>query len=467
MMNETLKKQIELLPDQPGCYLMHNADDEIIYIGKAKNLKKRVSQYFLRVHSGKTAAMVSHVDHFETIITKSEKEALILEMNLIQKNHPRYNILLMDDKHYPYIAIHKNVENPYVGLSRNVKDKKCEYFGPYPNSSAAFEVIDLINKLFPLRKCHNVPKSPCLYYHIGQCLAPCVNKVSRDEYDKIIDNIRNFLKGKNQELTKNLKEKIKKCSDELQFERAQEFKKMLDSINHITEKQTVEFKDKINRDFFSFHTRENYIAIALFSYREGILLSKRAFCYELIGDINEFVSEMIYQYYGINSIPNEIIVSSEEIKDNLNSYFENANVFSPTKGKLHDVLDICEINAKEALEAHAIHNAQPATSADSGNSNSSSNSSLVALPVGPNDLYMDLSFSAFLKKSQDGILPDMQNFFYERNILNRGYLATLSCEFRGTQAQASMIRYQFETFSPLCDRILKSYSFTFKAPASK
>ena len=129
---------------------------------------------------------------------------------------------------------------------------------------------------------------------------------------------------------------------------------MLDSINHITEKQTVEFKDKINRDFFSFHTRENYIAIALFSYREGILLSKRAFCYELIGDINEFVSEMIYQYYGINSIPNEIIVSSEEIKDNLNSYFENANVFSPTKGKLHDVLDICEINAKEALDEHFL-----------------------------------------------------------------------------------------------------------------
>ena len=193
MMNDILKKQIELLPDQPGCYLMHNADDEIIYIGKAKNLKKRVSQYFLRVHSGKTAAMVSHVDHFETIITKSEKEALILEMNLIQKNHPRYNILLMDDKHYPYIAIHKNVENPYVSLSRNVKDKKCLYFGPYPNSSAAFEVIDLINKLFPLRKCHNVPKSPCLYYHIGQCLAPCVKPVSKEKYEEIVDNIADFL----------------------------------------------------------------------------------------------------------------------------------------------------------------------------------------------------------------------------------------------------------------------------------
>ena len=354
MMNDILKKQIELLPDQPGCYLMHNADDEIIYIGKAKNLKKRVSQYFLRVHSGKTAAMVSHVDHFETIITKSEKEALILEMNLIQKNHPRYNILLMDDKHYPYIAIHKNVENPYVSLSRNVKDKKCLYFGPYPNSSAAFEVIDLINKLFPLRKCHNVPKSPCLYYHIGQCLAPCVKPVSKEKYEEIVDNIADFLKGKNQDLVKDLKEKIRKHSENLEFERAQEYKKMLDSINHITEKQNVEFKDKINRDFFSFHTRENYIAIALFSYRQGILLSKRSFCYELIGEINEFVSEIIYQYYSINAIPNEVIVSNEEIKDNLMNYFENANVFAPTKGKLHDVLDICEINAKEALDEHFL-----------------------------------------------------------------------------------------------------------------
>ena len=354
MMNDILKKQIELLPDQPGCYLMHNADDEIIYIGKAKNLKKRVSQYFLRVHSGKTAAMVSHVDHFETIITKSEKEALILEMNLIQKNHPRYNILLMDDKHYPYIAIHKNVENPYVSLSRNVKDKKCLYFGPYPNSSAAFEVIDLINKLFPLRKCHNVPKSPCLYYHIGQCLAPCVKPVSKEKYEEIVDNIADFLKGKNQDLVKDLKEKIRKHSENLEFERAQEYKKMLDSINHINEKQNVEFKDKINRDFFSFHTRENYIAIALFSYRQGILLSKRSFCYELIGEINEFVSEIIYQYYSINAIPNEVIVSNEEIKDNLMNYFENANVFAPTKGKLHDVLDICEINAKEALDEHFL-----------------------------------------------------------------------------------------------------------------
>ena len=353
MISDLLKKQIDLLPDAPGCYLMHNSDDEIIYIGKAKNLKKRVSQYFLRVQSGKTAAMVSHVHHFETITTNSEKEALILEMNLIQKNHPRYNILLMDDKHYPYIAIHKQIENPYVSLARNVKDKKCEFYGPYPNSSAAYEVIDIINKLYPLRKCKSVPKTPCLYYHIGQCLAPCINKIDKDKYASIIDSIRDFLRGTNQNLVKEIKEKIKKASENLEFERANEYKKMLDSIMHITEKQNVEFKDKINRDFFSFHTRENYIAISLFNYREGILLSKRTFCYEIIGEINEFVSDIIFQYYQINAVPNEIIVSNEEIKENLLSSLD-ANIFSPIKGRLHDVLDNCEINAKAALDEHFL-----------------------------------------------------------------------------------------------------------------
>lgn len=352
-MNEILKKQIELLPDQPGCYLMHNKDDEIIYIGKAKNLKKRVSQYFLRPQSGKTAAMVFHVDHFEIIITKSEKEALILEMNLIQKNHPRYNIMLMDDKHYPYIAIHKNVEHPFVSLVRSTKDKKCEYYGPFPNSSAAYETIDTINTLFPLRKCSSLPKSPCLYYHMNMCLAPCINKVSKEEYSKILDQIRDLLKGKNGEILKDIKSKIQNASSKLDFESAKKYKEIYDSIMHINEKQNVEFKDKINRDFFAFHTRSNYISIALFSYREGLLLSKRTFTYEIIGEINEFVSEIIYQYYLLNPMPKEVYVSSQEIKNNLDAYFDS-NIFAPSLGAMHEVLLTVELNAKEALDEHFL-----------------------------------------------------------------------------------------------------------------
>ena len=335
-MNELLKKEIDLLPDKPGCYLMHNSDNEIIYIGKAKNLKRRVSQYFLRSQSGKTAAMVFHVDHFETIITKSEKEALILEMNLIQKHHPRYNIMLMDDKHYPYIAIHKDLKEPYVGLARNIKDKKCEYYGPFPN-----------------RKCKTIPKTPCLYYHIGQCLGPCINKIEKEKYDEIISNIRNFLKGNNSNLINELKSKIKKASEALDFESARDYKMMLDSILHINEKQNVEFKDNINRDVFAFYTRDNYISIACFIYRQGILLSKRSFCYELIGDINEFVSEIIYQYYTLNTLPKEVIVSNTEIEENLLNNLDTSIIF-PSKGKLHDVILTVEINAKEALDAHFL-----------------------------------------------------------------------------------------------------------------
>lgn len=332
---------------------MHDENDTIIYIGKAKNLKKRVSQYFLRPQTGKTFAMVSHVHHFETIITKSEKEALILEMNLIQNNHPRYNIMLMDDKHYPYIALHKEVKDPYVSVARNIKNKKCDYFGPYPNSTAAYEAINIINKLFPLRKCSTVKKSPCIYFHLGQCIAPCIKEVEKEKYDAILDEIRDFLNGKNQKIIAELKEKIAKSSEKLDFEGALEYKKTLDSILHINEKQNVEFKDKLSRDFFAFHTRDNYVGISLFSYRNGYLLSKRSFIYEIIGELNEFISEIIYQYYQVNEIPKEIIVSNEEIKDNLFSVL-NDHVFFPSKGKLHDVLSTLEVNAREALDEHFL-----------------------------------------------------------------------------------------------------------------
>ena len=352
-MNDILKSQIELLPNKPGCYLMHDKNDVIIYIGKAKNLKNRVSQYFLRSQNGKTAAMVSHVDHFETIITKSEKEALILEMNLIQTHHPRYNIMLMDDKHYPYIAIHKEVKDPYVSLSRNIKNKKCEYFGPYPNSKAAYEIVNMINKLFPLRKCNTVPKSACLYFHMGRCLAPCINDVKKEEYQKIIDDIDTFLKGNNTKIIGSIKEKIYKTSEQLDFESAQEYKKMLDYIEHISEKQIVEFKDNINRDIFAFYIREGYVSLACFIYRNGILLAKRSFCYSLIGEINEFVSSLIYQYYQVNTVPKEIIVSNKEIEETLLGSLD-ATVLFPTKGKLHDVISVVEINAKEALDAHFL-----------------------------------------------------------------------------------------------------------------
>ncbi|HNX16685.1 MAG TPA: GIY-YIG nuclease family protein, partial [Bacilli bacterium] len=196
-MKPRIEALIANLKHLPGVYLMHDQNDHIIYVGKAKDLQKRVSQYFLRPQSGKVFAMVTAVDHFDTIITKNEKEALILEMNLIQKHMPRYNILLKDGSHYPYIAL-KKLGHPYLVIKRHDKDNKYDYFGPFPNSGAAYQMIDLLNKIFPIRKCQNLPSTPCLYYHLGQCLAPCINTISEEENSKLREEIKSFMRGNNQ-----------------------------------------------------------------------------------------------------------------------------------------------------------------------------------------------------------------------------------------------------------------------------
>lgn len=350
-MTDLIKKEIELLKDLPGSYQMYDENNKIIYIGKAKNLKKRVSQYFLRPQVGKTAAMVSHVHHFETIVTNSEKEALILEMNLIQKYHPRYNILLMDDKHYPYIELHKNIKDPYVSIARNLKNKKSEYFGPYPSSSSAYLTIDIINSIFPLRKCNNVPKSPCLYYHLGQCLAPCINKINVEEYEEILKNISQFLKGNNKDVLAALKEKIEKYSLEMDYENALETKKMYDSLLYINENQNVEFIDKIDRDFIAFYKNENYISLVIQMYRKGLLIGQKNFFYELIGEIEEFVADMILQYYSFNTLPKEIYISNEEIINILENYL-NTTIIQPKQGKNLEVINITAQNAKNYFSSY-------------------------------------------------------------------------------------------------------------------
>lgn len=351
-MKQRIKEDLTLLPDKPGVYQMKNDVNEIIYIGKAKNLKKRVSQYFLRPQSGKTQAMVSHVDHFETIITKNEKEAFILEMNLIQKYLPRYNILLKDDKHYPYIALHKT-KDPYISIARNLKDKKCEYYGPFPQSSSAYDMINLLNKLYPLRKCNKVPKTPCLYYHLNQCLAPCINSINVDDYEKILISIRKFLKGDNKEVLNKIKSKIIEYSEALDYENALEMKKYYDAIIHINDEQNVELFDKIDRDIFAFTIRENYLSLSNFIYRKGILIGKRNFVYEIIGEIDEFVANLISQYYLYNKFPYEIVVGNEDIANKLKDFLD-VKIIVPTRGKLFELLSTVQINSKEDLDEHFV-----------------------------------------------------------------------------------------------------------------
>lgn len=349
-MTEKLKSLIANLKHHPGVYLMHDKDGVIIYVGKAKDLQKRVSQYFLRPQSGKVQKMAMSVDYFETILTKNEKEAFILEMNLIQEHMPRYNILLKDDSHYPYIALKKG-KDPVIRIKRNTKEKGYEYFGPFPNSSAAYEMVNLVNKLFPIRKCKNIPSTPCLYYHLGQCLAPCINKIDESELAKLYDDISRFLNGDNQKIKIELEKKIKEASENLEFEIANDYNNLLKAINHINIKQTVEANSNVNADIFAYSSRDDYLSIAILLYRKGILLGKECHVVERFGDEEEQVAELILQYYEHHELPKEVVVNNENIVNELNEIFDN-KVLMVSKGKFHDAIVTAKENANNGIDEY-------------------------------------------------------------------------------------------------------------------
>ena len=340
-MKERIKTLIANLKHLPGVYLMHDKDDNIIYVGKAKDLFKRVSQYFLRPQSGKVFKMVSNVEYFETIITANEKEALVLEMNLIQKYYPRYNILLKDGSHYPSIALKKHGD-PILLIKRNNKDRNYDYFGPYPNSGAAYQTISLLNKVFPIRKCQTLPTSTCLYYHLGQCIGPCVNKIDDGVFDKLREDIKSFMRGNNQKQKAEIKEKMLKASENLEFETASEYKKILDAIEHINIQQNVENSDKKDRDIFAYSSRQGYLALAVLSYRKGLLLGKQVFIVEEFGDNVEQVSDLILQFYQKYPTPPEVVINDQNVIELIGDLLDT-NVVSVTKGKIHELI----INAKE------------------------------------------------------------------------------------------------------------------------
>ena len=320
-MKERLKNCIDNLKHKPGVYLMHDASDKIIYIGKAKDLQKRVSQYFLRPQSGKVQKMANSVEYFETIITANEKEALVLEMNLIQTHYPRYNIMLKDGSHYPYIALRKT-DDPYLVIKRNTKDRHYDYFGPFPRSSSAYEMINLLNKIYPIRKCNNLPSTTCLYYHLGQCLGPCINKIDEAKNNELREEIKAFLRGNNDKARRDIENKIKEASNNMEYELASDYKKILDAINHINLTQNVETKDKVDRDIFAYSFREGYLSLAVLLYRRGILLDKCVFTVEQFDNEQEQVSDLILQFYQNTPLPSEVVINSEEVINNLNNYLD-------------------------------------------------------------------------------------------------------------------------------------------------
>ena len=351
-MKERIKTCINNLKHLPGVYLMHDKDDKIIYIGKAKDLYKRVSQYFLRPQVGKVAKMAFEAEYFETIITNNEKEAFILEMNLIQTHYPKFNILLKDGSHYPYIGL-KKTGYPYLQIKRNTKDKNYFYFGPYPRSTSAYETIDLLNKVFPIRKCQNIPSSACLYYHLGQCLAPCINDISKEKEDELRESIKSFMRGNNSDVRNEITNKMLEASDNLDYERAKEYKGVLDAIDHINTPQLMENNDKKDRDIFAFSVREGYLSLAVLLFRKGTLLDKKTYIVEEFGNNEEQVAELILQFYQNVPLPQDIIINNEAVVDLLADLIDS-NVYSVSKGKLHDLVSTSKQNANNALDEYFL-----------------------------------------------------------------------------------------------------------------
>lgn len=351
-MNNKVKALITNLKHLPGVYLMHNAKDEIIYIGKAKDLYNRVSQYFLRPQAGKVAKMVFDVDYFETIITKTEKEALILEMNLIQTHYPKYNILLKDDSHYPYIALHKKGD-PFLTIKRNNKDRNYDYFGPFPSGKSARGTIELLNKIFPLRKCSPLKKEPCLYYHLGQCLAPCIKPVDSDVYETIVEQIKRFFKGDSATIKKEYEKKMLDASSEQKYELAAEYKKIVDYIEHISTAQNVESNDHKDYDVFAYATRDNYLALSVIVYRDGMVLGKNSFVVERFDVLSEQVQDLILQYYQKHTPPVEIVINDENVIALLNDYLDS-RIESVTRGHRFELVSMALENAQNALDEYYL-----------------------------------------------------------------------------------------------------------------
>lgn len=342
--------KLKLVPHKPGCYLMKNKDGVIIYVGKAKDLRNRLNSYFHSSHTGKTARLVSEIVDFDYIVVSSETESLILEINLIKKHDPKYNILLRDDKSYPYIEL--TLEKvPRLLIVRNVhrKKKRTRLFGPYPNVYAARKVVNLLNRLYPLRKCRTYQKKPCLYFHIGQCLGYCTNNVPQDKIDEMEKDIVRFLKGDDEIVTDKIKKEIEKESESLHFEKALELKNLLDDIKVILVKQKIEVHDDIDRDIFGFYSDGNYLSVFVFFVRGSKIAGHHHQIIPLIDDEGEELTRYIAKFYDKTLIPKEVLVPSIADGDLLSDYLK-VKVRIPEKGVKKKLVDMACDNAKKQLE---------------------------------------------------------------------------------------------------------------------
>lgn len=340
-----IEDKLSLLPSKPGCYLMKDKNGKIIYVGKAIKLNNRVRSYFRGAHDYKTTKLVANIDDFEYIVCGSEKEALLMEINLIKEHSPQYNIMFMDDKSYPYIKLSKT-KAPLLSVVRNNKDKKAYYYGPFPNSGAAWDTKNLLNKLYPIRKCKNIPKKACLYYHLGQCLGPCIHDIDEEVYEKMASEIRKFLRGDTKQILKELNEEMMKASDDLNFEKAQEVHELIKSIEHTTASQNVMFKDKKDRDVFGYYFDKGYICIQGFFLRSGKIIERALSIAPIVEEVEEAFISYILQYYEHNPLPQEVLLPQGLAIDL--SEFLDCDVHVPVRGEKKKLVDMVFDNAKNA-----------------------------------------------------------------------------------------------------------------------
>ncbi|CAM4308501.1 excinuclease ABC subunit C [Paenibacillus endophyticus] len=365
---ETIRNKLALLPDQSGCYLMKNGEGVIIYVGKAKVLKNRVRSYFNGSHNGKTQRLVSEIRDFEFIVTSSNMEALILECNLIKQYHPRYNVLLKDDKTFPYIKI-TNEKHPKLEVTRRIMKDKGKYFGPYPNAYAAQQTKKLLDRLYPLRKCKTLPDKVCLYYHLGQCIAPCEFDVEQSEYDRMIQEISRFLNGGQDVVKIELQRKMEEAAEKLEFERAKELRDQLIAIDAVMEKQKITMSDALDRDIFGFAVDKGWMCVQILYMRQGKLIERHGSTFPYYGEEYDDFMTFVTQYYSDNpALPKQILLPlppeaelaegaaaeeatshADDVIASLHSWLK-VKVLMPQRGRKSEVVTMATDNAKVMLD---------------------------------------------------------------------------------------------------------------------
>jgi excinuclease ABC subunit C len=352
-MAQDLKTKLALLPEKPGCYLMKNGSGEIIYVGKAKVLKNRVRSYFSGSHDAKTQRLVSEIRDFEYIVTANNVEALILECNLIKKYNPRYNVLLKDDKTYPYIKI-TNERHPRLEVTRKVRKDGGKYFGPYPNAFAAQQTKKLLDRLYPLRKCKTIPDKVCLYYHLGQCLAPCEKDVPEEENQRMVREISRFLSGGHEDIKQDLTRQMHEAAERLEFERAKELRDAISHIDMVMEKQNITSSDQLDRDVFGYAVDKGWMSVQVMYMRQGKMIGRHSSTFPYYGEeYADFIS-FVTQFYSDNpALPREVLLPDHPERGDVDKALQewlNIRVLVPQRGSKRQMVQLARENAKVALE---------------------------------------------------------------------------------------------------------------------